>query len=46
MYEENLQYVYIFMFLYSSQLQNRVLLHGPSLNITNTANQLNSVSFL
>lgn len=46
MYEEELQYACIFMFLHSSQLQNTVLLHGPSLNITNTANQLNSVGFL
>lgn len=46
MCEEGLYYAYIFMFLHSSQLQNMVLLHGPSLNTKSTANQLNSVSFL
>lgn len=44
--EEELQHDYISLFLHSSQLQNAVLLQGPSLNITNTANQLNSAGFL
>lgn len=42
--EEELQHAYIS--LHSSQLQNAVLLQGPSLNITNTANQLDSAGFL
>lgn len=42
--EEALQHAYIS--LHSSQLQNAVLLQGPSLNITNTANQLDSAGFL
>lgn len=44
--EEEFKHASISMLLHSPQLQNTVLLQGPSLSITNTANQLNSAVFL
>lgn len=46
MNEEEFKHASISMLLHSPQLQNTVLLQGPSLSITNTANQLNSAVFL